>query len=148
MAHDYHGEELKVGDLVLVAAVVKEIDGDEEGGSNITIETLHPSFPHPHKGAYAINSHQVERVDLSEEDAPDAEVPEPQVTVPEIAAPVVEETAPEAPEEPAVPLDAPVVPEDVPASLDAVETAPDALPEQPEDAPADAATPEAAEEHP
>ena len=123
MAHDQNGNQLQVGDAVVILAYVKAIDGDEERGSNITLETAEPAFPHNNTSSFSLNSRQVAAVDISDEEMAEEGTQEPQEAAGEVAAP----------------LDA-AAPEETPAAVE--------LPEQSEDAPTDPGTPEAAEEHP
>jgi len=58
--HDRNGNELKVGDVVYVPAVVVKIDMIPEF-YNIECETVEPMFPGEHKTPLLLNAKQVEK---------------------------------------------------------------------------------------
>ena len=61
MPSDRKGQTVKIGDLVMIPAVVTEIRPNDEF-LNVTVDTLEPMHPAPHKTAIILNAHQVEVV--------------------------------------------------------------------------------------
>ncbi len=62
MANDRKGEELNVGDVVMIPCVVKSIDSPHDEFCNITVETAERMYPCEHKTQIILNGRQVEVV--------------------------------------------------------------------------------------
>ena len=60
MPHTLDGTELKVGDIVLIEAKVKEIQTTEDY-CNLSLETSHAMYPGEHKTALTLNAGQVRK---------------------------------------------------------------------------------------
>lgn len=62
MPHDRNNQELKAGDRVNIACVVKEVHTGTDY-CNITLETVEPMYPGNHKTTLVLNTKQVEKVE-------------------------------------------------------------------------------------
>jgi len=60
MPHDKNGQQLSVGDDVLIRATVTNVSAGEEY-CNVNLETVEPMFPGEHKTPIVLNARQVEK---------------------------------------------------------------------------------------
>lgn len=58
MPHDKNGEELQVGDVVSIEAIVKTLWTGTEA-CNLTVETVEPFYPSTEKSTIVLNTKQV-----------------------------------------------------------------------------------------
>ena len=65
MPKDKNGQQLQVGDEVLLRARVKFLSATENF-SNVTIETIEPMYPGAHSVVLHLNTKQVEKVEGSD----------------------------------------------------------------------------------
>lgn len=79
MPHDRKGQQLKIGDIVMIPAIITGVDRHDEY-INVAVDTIEPMFPGEHKTPILLNAHQVEIVHpslgvivVSEIDAPPPE---------------------------------------------------------------------------
>lgn len=61
MPSDRKGEPVRVGDFVMIPAVVTEIHSQDEF-INVVMETMDPMYPARHKTQIILNAHQIEVV--------------------------------------------------------------------------------------
>jgi len=60
MPHDKNGQQISVGDDVLIRATVTSVSPGEEY-CNVNLETVEPMFPGEHKTPIVLNARQVEK---------------------------------------------------------------------------------------
>lgn len=61
MPHDANGNLLKVGDEVVLRAVVEDVQAHAEW-CNCSIRTIHPMYPSDRKDLYTLSTRQLEKV--------------------------------------------------------------------------------------
>jgi hypothetical protein len=69
MPHDMNGIELRVGDVVTIQAVIREIHATERF-CNLSLETSLSDAPVGHKTSVTLNARQVEKIGNRSANAP------------------------------------------------------------------------------